>query len=96
MSLHQKVWSKISKSKHCGLKQAEYAAAQTVVEHNLGYEYAAGHGKLNFGIDRPSTSTQSTQARDKSRTRHSVTPKPKKKKYANIPPPDEDYGAGEH
>jgi hypothetical protein len=95
-SIHQKVWNKLSKTKHYGLKTAEYSAAQTVVEHNLGYEYAMKHGKMDFGAQMPSSVAEGSERRDKQRIRHSVTPKPKKKRYANAPQQDEDYGPGEH
>lgn len=95
-SIHQKVWNKLPKIKHHGLKSAEYSAAQTVVEHNLGYEYAMKHGRLEFGIETPSSVASGSRQRDTERIRHSVTPKPKKKRYANAPQRDEEYGAGEH
>ena len=95
-SIHQKIWNKLPKTKHHGLKTAEYSTAQTVVEHNLGYEYALKHGSMKFDVEVPVESVSGSIKKDSERVRHSVRVKPKKKKYANAPQPDADYGAGDH
>jgi hypothetical protein len=95
-SIHGKVWSKLHKTKHYGRKIVEHVAAQTVIEHNLGYQNACVAGDLGFAME--SGSTSNSQFRDKDRLRHSLTPTVKKKKKYVRPTGDDDadYGAGQH
>lgn len=94
-SIHGKIWSKLQKTKHYGLRTVQYIAAMTVSEHNLGYESTNLISRLGFR-SRTQRAIMVDKHRDSNRLRHSITPKSKKKKYAHVPQPDEDYGAGQH
>jgi DNA-binding MarR family transcriptional regulator len=94
-SLHGKLWNKLNKVKHHGLKTIQYVTAQTAVEHNMGYDCAEPEELLGLKMPTPNAD-RIRRAKELERIRHSITPKRKKKKYANVPEPDADYGPGQH
>ena len=92
-SLHQKLWTKKSKSKFCGLSSLKHAAAKTVMEHNFGFEVSNVAGQLPFSA--PTKQQRlSDSFREKEKRRSSLRVTGKKRKLTAEE--DEDYGGGEH